>query len=91
MASIEIRRTHALGMEQAKAAVDTVAQQLHKELQARSQWQGDSLKFDCPGAHGHIEVTHDAVRVSVHLSWLLSAAKGHITKSIEETLDRYLA
>lgn len=91
MASIEIRRAHALGMQQAKLAVDTVAQQLHKDLQARSHWQGDSLRFECPGAHGHIEVTHDAVCVSVSLSWLLSAAKGRITKSIEETLDRYLA
>lgn len=91
MASIEIRRTHALGLERARSAVEVVAQELRQELQARSQWQGDRLKFDCPGAHGHIEVTHDAVCVSVHLSWLLSAAKGRITKSIEETLDRYLA
>ena len=91
MASIEIKRAHGLGLERARSAVDTVAQQLRQELQARSQWQGDSLKFDCPGAHGRIDVTHDAVSVSVHLSWLLSAARGHITKSIEETLDRYLA
>ena len=91
MASIEIRRAHALGMAQARVAVDTVAQQLHKDLQARSHWQGDSLKFECPGAHGCIDVTHDAVCVSVSLSWLLSAARGRIARSIEETLDRYLA
>lgn len=91
MANIEIRRAHALGMEKAKAAVDAVALQLQADLKARSQWQGDALKFDCPGAHGRIDVTHDALCVSVELSWLLSAARGRITQSIEEYLDRYVA
>lgn len=90
MASIEIRRAHALGLAQARAAVASVAQQLQQELQARSSWHGDSLRFECPGAHGQIDVSEAAIRVSVQLSWLLTPAKGRIASSIEQTLDRYV-
>lgn len=90
MAQIEIRRSHSLGLEQARQAVDAVARQLQADLQARHHWQGDRLEFDCTGAHGHIVVAADAVSVAVSLSWLLTPAKGRIERSIAEYLDRYL-
>lgn len=91
MANIEIRRAHALGREKAREAVQAVAEQLQADLRARHRWQGDSLRFECPGAHGRIDVTENEVRVVVTLSWLLAAARGRIERSVGEYLDRYLA
>jgi putative polyhydroxyalkanoate system protein len=90
MSDIKIERTHTLGQEQARMAVQAVAKQLETDLQAKHQWQGDRLKFDCPGAHGWIIVTPGEVCVTATLSWLLIPAKGRIERSINEYLDRYL-
>ncbi len=91
MATIDVTRRHALGIEGGRQAVESVAQELKSDLNANHVWQGDTLKFDCPGATGHIQVEEDRVRVAVDLSWLLRPAKGKIEQSIQEYLDRYLA
>jgi putative polyhydroxyalkanoate system protein len=90
MSDIKIERTHTLGQEQARLAVQAVAEKLQTDLHAKHHWQGDRLRFDCPGAHGWISVTDSEVCVTVTLSWLLTAAKGRIERSINEYLDRYL-
>jgi len=90
MAHIQIRRSHRLGLDQARQAVGAVAQQLQADLQARHHWQGDRLEFECPGANGHIAVSAGEVSVDVRLSWLLTPAKGRIERSIQEYLERYL-
>jgi putative polyhydroxyalkanoate system protein len=91
MAEIHVKRKHALPQEQAKQSVQAVADKLKGELGAQCRWEGNSLHFDCPGAEGRIDVQPSEVGVSVKLSWLLSAAKGKIERSIESYLDEYLA
>jgi putative polyhydroxyalkanoate system protein len=78
-------------MEQARASVQSVAEKLRGDLGASYRWDGDSLRFDCPGAKGSIDVAANEVGVRVDLSWLLSPAKGKIERSINEYLDSYLA
>jgi putative polyhydroxyalkanoate system protein len=91
MPEIHVKRAHALPHEQARQSVQSVADKLKGELGAQYRWEGDSLRFECPGAEGKIEVRPSEVGVSVKLSWLLSAAKGKIERSIESYLDEYLA
>jgi len=91
MANIEIRRRHGLGLDAAKKAVTSVAEELRHDLKASHHWQGDDLSFECPGANGRINVTESEVCVEVGLSWLLTPAKGKIERAIAEYLDRYLA
>lgn len=91
MANITIRRSHAFGLEHARRAVEGVARELEADLKARYRWEGDRLAFECSGAHGHIDVTADAVCVSTTLSWLLAPARGRIERAISDYLDRYLA
>lgn len=90
MAEILVKRAHALAHEEAKQSVQAVADKLKNDLGARYHWSGDSLRFKCPGAEGRIDVTVDAVSVSISLSWMLSAARGLIERSIEGYLDQYL-
>lgn len=90
MAEIHVKRSHRLGREAAKQSVQSVADKLKDDLGARYHWAGDSLRFECPGAEGKIDVLPDGVSVSVKLSWVLSAARGRIERSIEAYLDQYL-
>lgn len=91
MAEIHVKRAHELAHDQAKQSVQAVADKLRDDLGAKYHWVGDSLQFECPGAGGRIEVLPHEISVSVKLSWLLSAAKGKIERSIEGYLDQYLA
>lgn len=90
MATIELTRQHGLGLEGARQAVQAVAERLQGDLNARHAWSSDSLKFECPGAKGRIDVAEAEVRVAVDLSWLLKPARGRIERSIAEYLDEYL-
>lgn len=91
MPDIHVKRQHALPQEQAKRSVQAVADKLKGDLGAQYRWEGNSLRFECPGAEGRIDVQPSEVGVSVKLSWLLGAAKGKIERSIESYLDEYLA
>lgn len=91
MAAIEVTRQHRLGLEGARQAVQTVAERLQDDLNARHSWSGDTLNFACPGAEGHINVTATGIRVSVDLSWLLKPARGRIERSINDYLDEAMA
>lgn len=91
MAEIYVKRAHALAHEDAKKSVQSVAEKLKNDLGAKYRWEGDRLKFECPGAAGEIAVRPQEIGVSVQLSWLLAAAKGKIERSIESYLDQYLA
>jgi putative polyhydroxyalkanoate system protein len=90
LATIDITRQHQLGLEGGKQAVGSVATQLKSDLNATYHWSGNQLKFQCPGAEGHIDVAADRVRVTVDLSWLLRPAKGRIEQSIQDYLRQYL-
>lgn len=90
MAEIHVKRSHGLAHDEAKRSVQAVADKLKGDLGARYHWAGDSLRFECPGAEGKIDVLPTEITVSVKLSWMLSAACGRIERSIEGYLDQYL-
>jgi len=90
MARIEVSRTHALGKDAARQSAERIAEKLKGGLSARYHWEGDDLKFDCPGAHGRIGVSENEVRVEVELSFLLRPMRGHIEREINEYLDQCL-
>jgi putative polyhydroxyalkanoate system protein len=90
MARIEVRRAHTLGKEAASRSAERIAQQLQNELKGRYYREGDDLRFECPGAHGHIRVGENEVRVEVELSFLLRPLRGHIEREINQYLDQGL-
>ncbi|GBG12825.1 diguanylate cyclase [Novimethylophilus kurashikiensis] len=90
MATIDIKQQHTLGREAAKQSAEKIAQKLKRELNADYRWQGETLKFDCPGAQGGIEVGEHEVRVAVDLSFLLRPMKGRIEREIHEYLAECL-
>jgi putative polyhydroxyalkanoate system protein len=90
MATIEVRRAHALGKDAAWKSAERIAQKLQVEMKGSYHREGDALKFECPGAHGYIRVGENEVRVEVELSFLLRPLRGHIEREINQYLDQGL-
>lgn len=91
MPSIDIRRKHNLSLKDAKAAVKKTALAIGKKFGIESEWNGDTLNFERPGASGRIRVTEKEVHVTADLGFLLGALKPMIEKEIQTHLDKELA
>ena len=90
MSNIHIERSHHLGIENARAQVEELAQSLRDELHADYQWNGDSLVFKRSGASGTIDVSADRIRVDIELDLMLSLMKGILEDRIKRRLDAAL-
>jgi putative polyhydroxyalkanoate system protein len=90
MANIHITRRHALGLERARAEVQSIAETLAQDLHARYEWQGDELHFKRSGGSGRIAVDEDRIDLRIHLGLLLSPLKGTIEQTIHARLDEAL-
>ena len=90
MADIDITRSHSLGLDGGRAAVERVAEKLETELGVDAEWTGDTLQFSGQGADGHIEVEADAVHVVITLSVFLQPMRSRVEAEAEEYLDRAL-
>lgn len=91
MASIHIEKKHSLGKESARKAVEEVAQQIKNNLQITYGWEGDTLKFERPGASGAIVVSDTAAVVDIELGMMLGAFSGMVEQQVESYLNKYLA
>jgi len=90
MANIHIERQHTLGLETAKTQMETVAQNLKRDLQADYHWKGNTLVFKRTGASGAIDVSEGNVVVDVKLGMALGLMKGKIEDGINRNLDKML-
>lgn len=90
MADIDFERSHSLDAEDARQAVEQVAQQLEEDLGGSYHWTDDRLHFEGQGATGHIDVGPDAVHVAITLSAFLRPMKGRVQSEAEQYLDRHL-
>lgn len=91
MAVIKLQRDHSLGRDAARERVESIARQLHKQLDAEYHWEGDTLKFKRSGASGHILVSDTGVEIEVKLGMLLSALKGTVENTLTDELNKRLS
>jgi putative polyhydroxyalkanoate system protein len=96
MATIEIARSHDLGLEAAKQRAEQLAKDLEGKLGIVWRWEGNNIRFKAEsgaakGASGSVECAAKQVRVAVDLPLLLRAMKGPIASKVEEKLDKLLA
>lgn len=89
MSSIDFRRPHNLGMQQAHEAVNAIAGELTRALDITSEWRGDTLHFQRSGATGTIQVTGDSVHFHIDLSLLLRPAKSKIETKVQQYFDHF--
>ena len=86
MPTIDIRHTHTLGPEQARQAVQHIAETLATRFGVQHAWQGDALEFQRSGVDGRVHLEPGAVRVTAELGFLLGAMKGTIESEIRRVL-----
>ena len=89
MATIEIRRDHALGLEKAREAAVKVAKKLEERIQVRYRWEGDDLALERTGATGRFHIREDEVHVQIDLGFALRPLKGRVTQRVHDYIDEY--
>lgn len=87
MSNIDIRHSHSLAPDQARKAVQEVADKLAERFGVACDWTGDTLNFNRSGVDGHIAVEPNQLHVTAKLGFLLSAMKGPIEAEIRRVLD----
>lgn len=87
MSSIDIRHPHSLAPEEARQAVQHIAESLAQRFGVDYGWQGDTLGFKRSGVDGHVHLEPGAVRVTAQLGFLFGAMKGTIEHEIRKVLS----
>lgn len=91
MATIKIKRQHALPHAKVVKAVQKLADELAEKLEADYEWEGDELSFKRSGASGKVNIGKKDLEVNIKLSILLTPLKGKIEKTVNDYLDENLA
>ncbi len=96
MATIDITRSHTLGLETAKLKAEELAKGLEDKIGIKWQWSGNDITFDAPsgaakGTTGRVKVEATAIHVAIDLPFLLKAIKGSIASKVNEKLDALIA
>jgi putative polyhydroxyalkanoate system protein len=94
MASIELSRAHHLNLDDAKAKVESLANEM-KKLGVNYSWSGYNVVFDATsgmakGVKGSIKITEGNVAVSLSLPMMLSFMKSTIENKINQELNKIL-
>ncbi|GAA5074619.1 polyhydroxyalkanoic acid system family protein [Lysobacter panacisoli] len=87
MSNIDIRHACNLPPDEAKQAVQDVADKLSERFGMSYTWAGDTLNFNRSGVDGHIAVEPGELHVTAKLGFLLSTMKGPIEAEIRRVLD----
>jgi len=91
MSEIRYKREHHLSIKEAKKIAQKAADDLGREYDLRSEWEGDTLHFHRSGVDGHMHVTPHYIDLNVKLGFLLRPFKSAFEHHIERNLDALLA
>jgi putative polyhydroxyalkanoate system protein len=89
MAVIDIRREHALGIDDARTAARRVAVDLEQGYGMTCSWDGDLLRFSRPGVEGELSVLPDRIEMQARLGILLAGFRGRIEAQLLKNFDTY--
>jgi len=87
MSEIDIQHVHALTPEQARQAVQRVADTLNARFGLACRWQDDRLDFKRPGVEGVITLSPGQLQVRAQLGFLFSALRPQIEQEIRRVLQ----
>ena len=91
MSEIRYKREHHLSIKEAKKIAQKAADELGREYDLVSEWEGDTLHFHRSGVDGHMHVTPHYIDLNVKLGFLLRPFKSAFEHHIERNLDALLA
>jgi len=91
MSEIKYKREHHLSIREAKKIARKAADDLGREYDLVSEWEGDTLHFHRSGVDGHMHVTAHYIDLNVKLGFLLRPFRSAFEHHIERNLDSLLA
>ena len=95
MATIDVRRNHALSKDEAKRRAEDLAKTMQQKLDLEWRWEGDRIVFEAPrgaakGTKGTVDVSDRDVRVQIDLPLLMRVMKGTVESKVSEKLSQLL-
>lgn len=87
---MRIRRSHQLGIEEARSRAGEIAEHLERQFSLTSRWQGDHLVVSGNGVNGQLLVAEESIELEVKLGFALKLMEGPIRTAIETTMDEHL-
>ena len=90
MSDIKVKRTHHLSLKDAKKVAQKTADDLAREYDLESRWEGDTIHFTRLGVDGHMHVTAHHIDLNVKLGFLLRPFRTTFEHHIERNLDKLL-
>ena len=87
---MRIKRSHNLGIEEAKRRVDLIAADLAGRFNLRSRWEGDQLRVKGSGVDGRLLVEQSSVELRVRLGLALKLLEGPIHAEIKRSMAEHL-
>ena len=87
---MRIRRSHHLGIEEARSRADEIAEHLQRQFSLTSRWQDDRLIVSGNGVNGQLTVAEEIIELEVRLGFALKLMEGSIRSAIEATMDEHL-
>ena len=87
---MRIRRSHRLGIEEARSRADQIAGHLGRQYSLTSRWRGDYLIVSGNGVNGQLIVAEESIELEVRLGFALKLMAGPIRSAIESTMDEHL-
>jgi putative polyhydroxyalkanoate system protein len=95
MATIDVRRTHALPRDEARKRAEDLARSMQQRFDLDWRWEGDRIVFEAPrgaakGTRGSVDVGDREVRVQIDLPMLLRMLKGTVESKVNEKLNQVL-
>ena len=87
---MRISRQHRLGIDEAKARLDDLAEELGRELSLTHLWRGDNQDFHDIGVDGTISVTESSINVALQLGFALMFVEAKIRRTIESALAHHV-
>lgn len=87
---MRIRRSHRLGLKEARRRADDIAEQLGRQYSLTSEWQGDYLRVSGSGVNGQLTVAEESIELEIRLGFALKLMEGPIRSAIESAIDDHL-
>jgi len=91
MADICITQVHELPHDEAKAAAQKVANQMSKEFDMRTIWDGDVLHFTRDGVSGKLALLANEARLELQLGLLFNVFASAIEAKISAKMAAVFA
>lgn len=91
MADISITQPHKLPPKKAKAAAQKVADQMAKEYEMASEWEGDVLSFKRSGVTGRLVLLEKTAQLEISLGFLLKMFAPTIEEKVSAKMKKVFA